>query len=131
MSRLVVAALLLAHAGIHAGFVSARPPATAGGPPWPFDLTRSWILTTLGLESDVLRLLGMALVAATFGGFALAALAALGIVPAGLWPGSVAVGAISSIVLLAVFFHPWLVLGIAIDGVLLWAVLIADWEPTG
>jgi hypothetical protein len=131
MTRLLLAAFLLAHAAIHAGFVSPRPPATAGSPAWPFELGRSWILGPLGLDSGFGRTLGLALVALTLGGFALAALAALGLLPAGLWPVAVTIGALASIAVLAVFFHPWLVLGVAIDLALLWAVLAANWAPEG
>jgi hypothetical protein len=38
--RLLLAAFLLAHGAIHAGFVSRRPPAKPGALPWPFDLDR-------------------------------------------------------------------------------------------
>lgn len=127
--KLVVAAFLLAHAAIHASFVMPRPPATAGGPAWPFELGRSWILGPLGLGGDAARLLGVALIAVTIGGFALAALAAAGFGPAGLWAPAVVAGAVSSIALIGIFFHPWLVLGIAIDAVLIWAVLVAGWTP--
>lgn len=128
--KLAVAGFLLAHAAIHAGFVSPRPPVTAGGPEWPFEL-RSWLLGPAGLDADTARVLGMALVALTIAGFALAAVTALGIAPSGLWPASVAIGAVASIALLGLFFHPWLVLGIAIDVALLWAVLLVRWTPEG
>jgi hypothetical protein len=129
IAKLAIAAFLLAHAGIHAAFVAPPPAATAGGPVWPFDLGRSWLLEPLGLGTDTARMVGSALVAATFAGFAVAALAAIGIMPAGLWAPTVTVGAVSSVALIALFFHPWLVLGIAIDVVLVWAVLVAEWAP--
>jgi hypothetical protein len=127
--RLLLAGFLLAHAAIHVGFISPRPPSTAGGPQWPFELSRSWALTPLGVDADLGRILGMALVAATLGGFAIAAIAALGFVPAAIWPAASAIGAIASIALLLLFFHPWLVLGVGIDLVLLWAVLVVRWGP--
>ena len=127
--KLVVAAFLFAHAAIHASFLVPRPPATAEGPAWPFELGRSWILKPLGLDGGTGRVLGISMVATTIGGFGLAALAAVGIAPATVWAPAIVVGAVSSAVLISVFFHPWLVLGIAIDAVLLWAVLIADWTP--
>ena len=129
--RLLLAGFLLGHAAIHASFLAPRPVATAGGPAWPFELGRSWILTPLGLQPDLTRVFGMALVALTVGGFALAAIAALGLVPVGIWPPAAAVGAIASVALLLLFFHPWLVLGVAIDMGLLWAVLVARWMPQG
>jgi hypothetical protein len=128
-TKLIVAAFLLAHAGIHASFMAPRPPATASGPAWPFELSRSWILGPLGLGGDAARLLGIALVAVTIGGFALAALTAVGIAPVGLWVPAIVAGAVSSVALIGIFFHPWLVLGIAIDTVLIWAVVVADWTP--
>ena len=129
MTKIFVAVFLLAHAGIHASFISPRPAQTAGGPGWPFDLAHSWLLTPLGLSPDITRFLGLALLAVTVGGFALAALAALGPVPAGIWMPAIVVGAVGSMSLLGVFFHPWLVLGILIDLVLVWAVSVARWQP--
>ena len=127
--KLALAVFLLAHAGIHAGFVSARPPVTADGPAWPFDLAHSWLLSPLGASADITRLLGWALFAATLAGFALAAVAVIGLLPASLWVPAAAVGSIASLSLLLLFFKPWLVLGVGIDVVLLWAVLMADWNP--
>ena len=127
--RLLIAGLLLAHGAMHAGFVSKRPPQKPGAPPWPFDLGRSWLLTRLGTQAGTVRVLGLALVAATIGGYALAALATLGILPDDAWGATVAVGSIASLALLIVGFHPWLVAGIAIDLVLLWVALVAAWTP--
>jgi sterol desaturase/sphingolipid hydroxylase (fatty acid hydroxylase superfamily) len=127
--RLMVAGLLLAHAAIHAGFVSRRPPVKPGAPPWPFDLGRSWLLARLGAPAGTVRVLGLALVAVTIGGYALAALATLGIIPAGSWGTTVVVGSIASLTILLVGFHPWLAAGIAIDLVLLWVALVAAWTP--
>jgi hypothetical protein len=129
LARLLLAAFLLAHAGIHASFLSPRRRATAGGPQWPFELGRSWILTPLGLQPELTRVLGMALVAATLGGFALAAIATVELLPPALWPPAAAVGAVASVALLLLFFHPFLVLGFVIDAALLWAVLVAGWTP--
>jgi len=129
--KLLMAGFLLAHAAIHAGFVSPGPPATAGGPAWPFELGRSWILGPLGIRPDVARILGIAVVAGTLGGFALAALAALGVALAAIWPASVALGALASIALLGLYFHPWLVVGFAIDVALLWVVVVRNWAPDG
>ena len=125
-ARLALAAFLLAHAAIHAGFLS-RPPVTAGGPAWPFSLDTSWLLHSI--DPELRRLVGVALVAATIGGFGLAALGAFGIMAGWAWPVGVALGAVASLATLVLFFHPWLILGVVIDVVLLWAALIARWEP--
>jgi len=129
--RLAIAGFLVAHAAIHIGFISPRPPVTAGGPVWPFDVGHSWILGPLGVDAETSRVLAIALIAVIIGAFALAGLAAIGIAPAGLWPVAVTIGGVASIAVLVLFFHPWLLLGIAIDVVLLWAVNVANWAPEG
>ena len=129
--RLLVAGFLLAHAAIHAGFVSPRPPTSDGSPPWPFDLGRSWLLSPLGVDPGFLRVLGIALLAVTLVSFAAGAAFALGIVPGVPWAPVATAGAIASLVLLLLFFHPWLVLGILIDLAILWVVLVARWDPLG
>jgi len=129
ITTLALAGFLLAPPATHPGSLSPRPPATAGGPPWPFALERSWALGGLGVDGDVARMIGFALVAATLAGFALAAIVALGVLPAAAWPAAVALGAFSSMALLVLFFHPWLVLGLAIDLALLWAALVVGWDP--
>lgn len=127
--RLLIAGLLLGHALVHAAYLAPRPPVTAGGPAWPFELGRSWAFESLGAGAELSRLVGIALIALTIGGFALAALGAIGAGPAFLWPAGIAVGAVASVGVLALFFHPWLVVGLAIDVVLLWAALVARWTP--
>jgi hypothetical protein len=128
LPRLIFAAFLLAHGALHASFLSPRPPVTATGPAWQFDLAHSWALSPLGLQSDVTRLIGVALVAATVAGFALASLGALGVAPHGIWLPSVALGSAASAALLILFFHPWLVVGLGIDAALVWAAF-AGWSP--
>ena len=127
VTKLAVAAFLIAHGMIHTGFVSPRPARTAGGPEWPFSLSTSWVLRPLGVPADLTRLLGVALVAATCGGFALAAVAALASLPEAIWVTSVLVGAVASAAVLLLFFHPWLIVGLAIDVALAWAVVAAHW----
>ncbi|HEY7968973.1 MAG TPA: hypothetical protein VID95_03195 [Candidatus Limnocylindrales bacterium] len=123
--RLAVAALLLAHAGIHVALLAPPPRSTAEGPLWPFSTSGSWLFGRLRVRDETARLVAFVLVATTIAGFSLAALSVIGVLPAGTWPPAVAIGAVSSIGLLLVFFHPWLALGIGIDLVLLWA----SWSP--
>jgi hypothetical protein len=129
--KLFLAAFLAAHALIHVSYLTPAPPATASGPQWPFDLGGSWLVTGAGMDPNLIKPLGAALVVVTAVLLLTAALATGGwIVPADLWPAAVAGGAISSALLLALFFHPWLVLGLAIDAVLLWVTLVSGWLPT-
>jgi len=126
---LLIAGFLLAHAAIHVGFIAPPPPATADGPAWPFATDRSWLVTRLGLDMALLRWLAVALVAATIAGYALAALTALGFLPAAIWPAAIAIGSFASLGLLAACFHPWLLLGVVIDVALLWSCLVVGWQP--
>jgi hypothetical protein len=129
LARLVLSGLLLAHAAIHVAFISPPPPATAGGPAWPFTTDDSWLLTRLGVEDQTARTLALALVALTLAAFAAAALVAIAVAPAWLWMPAIVCGATASLVLLFAFFHPWLVLGAAIDIGLILATLVAGWTP--
>lgn len=123
MFELGLAAFVLAHAGIHASFVSPRPPAKPGAPAWPFELSRSWLLSPLGASATTLRAVGRALVAVTIVAFGIAALGILDVVPPDLGLFGTLVGATGSVALLGLFFHPWLVLGIGIDIGLVWLAL--------
>jgi hypothetical protein len=127
--KLLLAAFLAAHALIHVSYLTPAPPRTADGPEWPFELSRSWLVTALQLDPAVARAIGTALVGGTVVLLVAAALAAAGwVVPSGLWAPLVAAGSVASLLTLTLFFHPWLLLGFAIDAALLWAVLVG-WRP--
>lgn len=128
--HLAIAGFLLAHAGIHVLFLTPPPPATADGPAWPFATETSWLATRFGIVPDALRDLSFALVAVIVGGFALAAIVAIGIAPVSIWLPAVVIGSVASIALLVIGFHPWLILGIGIDVVLLYATVVIGWLPT-
>ena len=127
--RLVLAGFLVAHAAIHTGFVSRRPVPTPGAPPWPFELSHSWLLSPLRVNAAVLRVLGTVLLFATVIGYGVGAVAAVGVLGSGAWLAGVAIGTVGSLALLLLFFHPWLAIAIAIDLVLAWLVLRSGWTP--
>jgi hypothetical protein len=129
----LLAALLFAHGWVHLMFVFPAPEpavAAAGGPAWPFDMGRSWLIGGVGLDAALVRVVGVALMAIVMLGFSLAALATIGVlVPAGWWPGLVAGSAVASMILLTLFFSPVLLLGYAIDVTLVWFALASAWSP--
>lgn len=128
--KLLLAAFMAAHALIHVSYLTPAPPRTAGGPEWPFEMTRSWLVSGIGLDPTLVRTLGTALVIVTIALLLAAALATAGwLVPASLWQVLLVAGAAASVLTLALFFHPWIVLGFAIDAALLWAALVAGWVP--
>jgi hypothetical protein len=124
---LAVAAFLIAHGLVHALFL-APPPAAKDGPTWPFELDRSWLLGPLGVAPGTSRILGLVLVVLTIATCCLAGIVTLGIVTE-LWAASVALAASVSLVLLGLFYQPWLTIGVGIDLALLWAVLVMGWTP--
>jgi len=127
--RALFGLFLLAHGLIHAGFVARAPAPAPGAPEWPFEMSRSWLITLVGLDAGVVRTIGAALVVATIVAFAGAGLAWIGfVVPSAWWPTLVIVGAASSVAVLTAFFHPWLVLGFAIDAVLIYLVAASGWS---
>jgi hypothetical protein len=131
--RWLLAALLFAHGWVHVMFVFPAPeaaPASAGGLAYPFDMARSWLITNAGLDTGMIRTIGVVVVAVTFAAFLLAALSTMGwLVPTGWWDGLLLGAAASSTLLLALFFSPALLLGFAINAVL-WVLVIASvWSP--
>ena len=128
MPSFVIALFLAAHGLLHASFVSPTPPATAGGPQWPFSLAHSWLLGPLGLDAAA-KPIGIALLVVVLAGYLIAALSVVGILPAPLFVPAVVAGSVASAVMLVLLFHPWLVLGLLIDAVLLWSVLANGWLP--
>jgi hypothetical protein len=130
--KLLVAAFLAAHALIHVSYLAPAPRQASGGPEWPFEMTRSWLVSALQLDPGLVRVAGTALVAVTVALLVAAGLAAAGwFVPAAWWPALAVSGAAASLATLLVFFHPWILLGIAIDLALLWAILALGWRPDG
>ena len=126
----LLAALLVAHGWVHVMFVFPRPTPSEGGSEWPFDLTRSWLVSAARLDVNLVRVAGIALMSIVVVGFVLAAMSIVGLlVPAGWWAGMLVVGAAVSFVMLALFFSPQLVLGLAIDLALLWLVFGSGWSP--
>ncbi len=126
MSKFVLAFFLVAHGIIHLGYLTPAP----ADPKYPFRLSNSWLIVRAGIDAAIVRALGMALGVITLVGFGAAALAALGIVVPQAWSGWLTlVAATSSLVLLILFWHTWLVVGALIDVVMLAAVLGLRWLP--
>ena len=127
---LLFAAFLAAHALIHVSYLTPAPPRTASGPEWPFELTHSWLVTGVHLGPELVRGLGTALVTGTVALLLAGGLATAGwLIPTGWSTPLVVSGTATSMLTLALFFHPWLVLGLVIDAALVWAVVVAGWAP--
>jgi hypothetical protein len=127
--RWLLAALLLGHGLVHLLFAVPASAADAGSE-WPFDMGESWLVTGPGLDQSLARSLGMALIGIVVVGFTLAALSTVGVVvPVAWWGPLVAVSAVMSAVVLILFFHPQLVLGLGLDALLVWVAVGRLWVP--
>ena len=126
MLKITLGLFLIAHGLIHASYGSPKPPE--GPVSWPFDLSHSWVLSPLGLGEAVTRPLGTVLwVGATL----FTVMAGLGIlgVP-GLqqgWRGLAIAGAVASLLLLGIYFHYFLTLGVLINVAIIASLLWANW----
>lgn len=129
----LLALLLFAHGWVHLVFLFPQPdPAAvaARGHPYPFDMDRSWLIRTVGVDARPVRIVGVGVMAAVFIASVLAALATVALlVPTEWWAGLVVASAVLSMLLLTMFFSPSFLLGYAIDLALLWLVLGLVWSP--
>lgn len=132
--RILIAGLLIAHGLVHAS-LSWVPLPAANGPRTPFwpswrreAVDPAWPISRLGLGAPVVRALGWALWLAALLGFATAGLGLLG-VPGlrAIWPALAGVAAAVSLLLLALSWHPWLVVGVLLDLAILVALVWPRW----
>jgi len=127
MWKFALGIFLAAHGLIHLGFITPAP----ADPKYPFSLSKSWLIHRAGLDEPTVRVVGIVLSVLTVVGFTLSGLAATGIVIPQNWGLLLMIVSSIASLLLLLFWHSWLVLGIAIDIVLLTALLGLGWQPFG
>ncbi len=121
--RTLLGLFLIAHGLIHASYLVPTP---AGAKEWPFTLGRSSLLS--GLNDAALRPLGLVLAVAAVTAFLGAGLGLLGVpLLHALWPTLAVAGAAASLLLLVLFWHAWLVVGVVISAAVVFAILVARW----
>lgn len=114
---IVIGLFLIAHGLVHVAMYA--PPAASDA---PFDPAGSWLFRR--------RLRPLALTLAT--------ITAVILVVAGIgllahqewWQAATVVGASASLVVLVLFFHPWLSLGVAINVAMIWLLAQTEWPTT-
>ena len=110
--------LLIAHGLVHAGLAAAPNPADPDAQPLAFFTTieRSWLFSRVGMTPNSVKWIGFSLVGLATLGFILAG---IGILSSGglntIWRPCAAFSSIVSLVLLILFWHPWLPVGILIN----------------
>ena len=131
MLRMVFGFFLIAHALAHAGLAAAPIPDDPNTTPGAFftNVNRSWLFLKIGLDSTVVRWIGITLVAFSIIGFIIAGLGVLGVsVFNHIWRGMAGFSASTSLLLLILFWHPWLVVGVLIN-IGLWIMLFLNKVP--
>lgn len=125
------ALFLIAHGLVHAGLAAAPNPNDTDSKPGAFFTSpdRSWLLRRFGLNPSIVQWIGIILVAIATLGFVLAGLGVFGVAGlAAVWRTVTVISAILSLVLLILFWHPWLIVGVLIDAGLLVALLWRNWS---
>lgn len=124
----LIGLFLIAHGLVHAAIYMAPLPAE-GATSSSIDFSRYWLLANLGLEKSLRQIAILFAVVVTIG-FFLVGLGFFGVLVPQAWWGPIAiVSAAISLLLLGLFFHPWLIAGILIDIGILVAVLYLNWSP--
>ena len=127
--KILIALFLIAHGLVHAGLAAAPDPNAAEEKPGAFFTSpeRSWLFSNLGL-SPAVQWIGIALVAAATLGFVFSGLGVFGVPGLSeIWRTLAVASAVVSLLLLILFWHLWLIVGVLIDIGILVALLWADW----
>jgi hypothetical protein len=129
----LLALLVFAHGWVHLMFVFPKPEGGgnySGVSEYPFDFGRSWLIRRASLDANLVRTIGVAVMALTFVLSLLAALATVGIVvPGDWWAGLMIAAAAASTVTLLLFFSPALILGFGINALMVVLALNGTWSP--
>lgn len=130
LTRILIAVFLIAHGLIHFSltYVPTPKPGELRTPFWPAwwraNTDPAWLAVKLGMPNSIVRGLGSALWLVTLVGFSLAGLGLLGLPGfSQIWSAAAVLGAAASLLLLGLYWHPWLVMG----GVINLAVVIGLW----
>ena len=128
--KIIIGLFLIAHGLVHVGLAVAPDPNESESKPGAFFTApqRSWLLPQLGLKPAAIRWIGILLVVFTTLGFVLAGLGVFGVPGlAELWRTIAVVSAVLSLLLLLLFWHPWIILGVLIDVGIIFSLVWADW----
>jgi hypothetical protein len=112
---------IIAHGLIHASYLTPKPE----DPKYPFYFDKGWFGNLVG---TMVTPIGKILVVLTVVFFALAGLGLMGVPGLANFSRQLLIaGSIASLLVLVLYWHPWLILGIVIDVVVLYGVLKLGW----
>ena len=119
--KIALGIFIIAHGLVHGILAIAPNPADAEPKPGKFfsAADRSWLLPKLGLSAEGIQWIGLILVALSSLGFVLAGMGVLGVVGLrAIWRTLMLVSSGISLLLLTLFWHPWLTVGLIIDALI-------------
>ena len=128
--KIIIALFLIAHGLVHVGLAAAPNPDDPDAKPGAFFTSpeRSWLLPQVGLNDTTVRWVGIVLVVLATLGFVLAGLGVYGVPGLSeIWRTVAVVSAVVSLLLLVLFWHLWLIVGVLLDFGILVALLWANW----
>lgn len=121
---------LIAHALIHSSFISPQPEQKPGAPAWPFDITKSPLLTPIGVTPEALKTIGLILTLVATIGFVASGLGWMGVpILKSYWVAITVVSSVSSMLLVAIFWNNWFVMAPIINLVILYFVYYKNIKP--
>jgi hypothetical protein len=134
MLRIIFGIFIIAHGLVHSGLAAAPVPNDPASKPGTFFAapTRSRLLSRMGMGDVSIRMVGLTLVGLATLIFLLAGMGILGV--SGLqviWQTLAIVAAALSLLLLGLFWHSWLVVGVVIDLGILVSSLWGLWPEPG
>lgn len=132
MLKITLALFLMAHGLVHAGLAVSPNPADATSTPGVFftAVDRSWLLAKLGVTETAVFQTGILLVILSTIGFVLTGLGIWGVVGLSIiWRILAFISASTSLLLLVLFWHPWLPVGVLINIGVLAMLLWTRWSP--
>ena len=130
MLKITLAIFIIAHGMVHAILAAAPNPADSNAKPGAFftAVERSWLLPQLGLNAATVQWGRIILVGISTLGFVLTGLGIFGV--AGLstiWRMVAVFSSSISLLLLIIFWHSWLPVGVLIDIAVLVALIGIKW----
>ena len=127
MLRTILGIFLIGHGIAHGGLASAPDPSESDSTPGAFftQKGRSRLFQYLDLDPVLVQRIGIGLAGISIVGFILTGMGVLGVPGLDMiWQGLALISAVASLILLILFWHPWIILGVVIDiGLILLAVL--------
>jgi hypothetical protein len=129
MTKILFGLLLTLHGLMHAGLASTKIPGDPERHPRRF-FVRSRLLTALGFSEAGSRFLGLVLAALAALGFTASGFGLFG-VPflATSWRAITVESSVVSALLIMLFWHPLLVIGVMVDAAILASPLWLQWPP--